>query len=150
MRKSLMLLVFVGTASLYAADPYVGTWKFNAEKSVSTTKAPPPKEVTILIEEQGEGLYVALTGTAANGTKMVNKFSGQIGGTMKLVESQYESITTKSIAPNIRELTYVVGGKEVSWQHAILSGDGKTLCLVTRGVNPQGAYAETIQVYDKQ
>jgi hypothetical protein len=56
MRKSLMLLVFLGTATLYAADPYVGTWKFNAAKSVSTTKAPPPKEVTILIEEQGEGL----------------------------------------------------------------------------------------------
>jgi hypothetical protein len=56
---------------------------------------------------------------------MVNKFSGQIGGTMKLVENPYESITTKSIAPNMRELTYVAGGKEISWQHAILSGDDK-------------------------
>lgn len=150
MRKSLMLLVFLGTATLYAADPYVGTWKFNAAKSVSTTTAPPPKEVTILIEEQGDDLYVALTGTAANGTKIVNKFSGQMGSTMKLIESPYESITTKSIAPNIRDLTYVINGKEVLWQHAILGGDGKTLCLINRGVNQQGAFAETVQVFDKQ
>lgn len=150
MRKSILTLVLLGTATLFAADPYVGTWKFNPDKSLSTTSGPPPKEVMIVIEEQGDGLYVALTGTAANGSKMVNRFSGQMGGTMKMIESPYQTISAKSIAPNIRELTYVVGGKEVLWQQAILSADGKTMCLINRGVNPQGAFSEAIQVFEKQ
>jgi hypothetical protein len=151
MRKSVFTLILLGTATLFAADPYVGTWKFNAAKSVSTSTNPPPKEETIVIQEQGDGLSVALTGTAASGTRIVNKFSGKMGGavnTMKLVESPYEAILVKSIAPNIRDLTYVVGGGEAT-QHAILSGDGKTLCLVTRSVGAQGA-TENIQVFDKQ
>ena len=105
----------------------------------------------IVIEEHGDELLVALTGTAANGNPIVNKFSGPpTGGAAKLVESPYSGISLKTVSPTIRDLTYMVGGKEVLWQHAFLSGDGKTMCLVNRGVNPQGKTNENVSVFTKQ
>lgn len=135
----------------FGADPFVGTWKFDPARSISTSTAPQPKDQTIVIHEHGGELHVALTGTAPDGNPMVNKFSGPVsGGTAKLDQSPYSGITVKTISPIIRDLTYSPGGKEVLWQHAFLSGDGKIMCLVNRGVNQQGIASENINVLVKQ
>jgi hypothetical protein len=82
---------------------------------------------------------------------IVNKFSvPSSGGAAEMGERPFSGITLKSVSANIRDLTYMVGGKEVSSQHAFVSGDGRTMCLVTRGVNQQGAMNETTAVFVKR
>ena len=44
----------------------------------------------------------------------------------------------------------MIGGKEVSTQHSLVSGDGKTLWLVTRNTTPQGTVIEGITAFDKR
>ena len=135
----------------FAADPFVGTWKFDPARSISTSAAPQPKEVTIVIVEHEGELHVALTGTEPNGKPLVNKFSAPpTGGAAKLDQSPYSGITVKFISPTIRDLTYSFGGKEVSSQHAFLTADGNILCLVERGVNQQGVPNENVSVFVKQ
>ena len=50
--------------SACAADPLVGTWILNRAKTTYTT-GNPPKNVMLLIDEQGTNLQV--TGTGTNG-----------------------------------------------------------------------------------
>ena len=63
---SVRLLVSFGLAvSAWGADPLVGTWKVNPEKSKVSTGKPEPKEEVVRIEEQGANLLVSVKGTSA-------------------------------------------------------------------------------------
>lgn len=67
-RKPMYLFAMLAFAStLFAADPFVGTWKLNPAKSKYSAGAPHPKDATIVIEEQGDNyLFVKYT-VPANG-----------------------------------------------------------------------------------
>ena len=53
MRKIMLALTLFALATpLFAKDPFAGTWKLNSEKSEYKAGAP-PKEVTLVIEDQG-------------------------------------------------------------------------------------------------
>lgn len=152
MRCTICIIAFVGFVSTaFAASPFAGTWKFNVEKSMSTGKGAPPKEETLVVEEEGDQLRVSLTGTAANGSSIVNKFTvSASGGAASLQQSASDAISVKFISPNIAELSYMSGGKEVSSQHSLVSGDGRTLFLVTRSVSAQGGVIEAVSAFEKQ
>ena len=152
MRSATRMIAILGfLSSAFAASPFAGTWKFNATSSMSTAPIPPPKEEMLVIEEAGDQLRVALTGTAANGSPIVNKFSvAAVGGSATIQESPFDAISVRLIAPNIADLSYMRGGKELSTQHSLVSGDGKTLWLITRGATPQGGVVETVTAFDKR
>ena len=56
------VVAFSGT--LFAQDPFVGTWKLDPAKTKYTT-GKPAKEVTLTIEEQGGGGMPLLRSSAA-------------------------------------------------------------------------------------
>lgn len=144
-----VLLLLTLAATAFAANPFAGTWKFNAANSMSTGTGAPPKEEMLVIEEKGDQLKVALTGTAANGSPIANKFTvAATGGVASIQESPFNGISAKFVAPNIAEVSYMIGGKEVSMQHALVSGDGKTLWLITRGANSKGVAVESVSAFD--
>jgi hypothetical protein len=53
-------------AAAQAADPQVGTWKLDVAKS-KYSPGPPPKEITLTIESQPDGLKFTIVGTDAEG-----------------------------------------------------------------------------------
>jgi surface antigen len=68
MQKILCALVLLTLATpLMASDPFAGTWTLNSAKTKYTTGTP-PKNVTIVIEEQGANLQVTATGTSSDGS----------------------------------------------------------------------------------
>ena len=152
MKSATRLIALLGLVSTaFAASPFAGTWKLNLASSMSTGNGAPPKDQMLVIEEVGDQIKVALTGTAGNGSPIVNKFTvPAAGGAATLQESPFNAISAKFVAPNIADLSYMVGGKEVSTQHSLVSGDGKTLWLVTRTTTPQGSVIEGIAAFDRR
>jgi len=147
--RTIAVLGFVSTA--FAASPFAGTWKFNPANSMSTGNGAPPKDEMLVIEEVGDQIKVALTGTAGSGTPIVNKFTvAAAGGASTIQESPFNAISVKFVAPNIADLSYMIGGKEVSTQHSLVSGDGKTLWLITRQATQQGGVVESVSAFDKR
>jgi hypothetical protein len=144
----LLVLAFAGT--LLAADPFVGTWKLNSEKSKYKTGAP-PKEQTVTFSEQGTELHVMVKGISSDGQPISTHFIVPIsGGSGKIVESTYEAVSAKSATPNERETSFSKAGAVVYTAHAKRSADGKTMTVVVKGTNTSGQTVEGTNYYEKQ
>jgi hypothetical protein len=152
MRYTKFMLVVLGfAATLCAADPSVGTWNMNPNKTVFKNGTSPFRQ-TVPITETGANLNVRVAGTAVNGRKIAVSYTiPAAGGTGKIVESsEYDGVSAKRISPNEQEISYMKGGKAIYTAHTTVSTDGNTLSVATQGVNPLGDTVEGTVVYNKQ
>jgi len=135
--------------AVFAADPFVGTWKLNPSKSKFKTGAA-PKEQTLTITESGGDLDITVKGTAADGRSITTHFTIPAnGGNGKIIESPYEAVSGKRISNSERETMYSKGGHVVYTTHAKIS-NGKTLTVHSKGTNPAGQMVDGDVTYDKQ
>jgi hypothetical protein len=147
-RLVFVLLAFAVT--LIAADPFVGTWKLNSAKTKYQTGMP-PTEQTVTFTEEGGDLHVLVKGTSNSGQAISMHFAAPgRGGTGKIIESPYGTVSVKSIKANERETTFSKGGKVVYTAIARISPAGRTMEVTVKGTNPVGQAVEGTNVYDKQ
>ncbi len=149
MRKAMLLLAAFGLVELlWAADPFVGTWKLNTAKS----KNPALKSQTFIIEPFDGGLRwtsenVGIDGKPAKGG-WAGKYDGKdyplTGGT------DYDAIAATKLNANTFDSVLKKGGKEVGAGHGVVSENGKTLTLTAKYKNAQGKAVSEIEVYEKQ
>jgi hypothetical protein len=151
MRKVKSLLLLLGfAATLFAADPFVGTWKMNPAKSKFKAGGA-PKEQTVTITESGGDLTVNVMGTAAEGSAIAYSFTvPSAGGTGKINSASYDGVSNRRIGPKERETIYMKGGKEVFTTHSKISADGKSLTVTSKGLNVIGKNVEGSITYDKK
>ena len=152
MRYTKLTLVLLGFAStLCAADPSVGTWNMNINKTVFKNGTSPFRQ-SVFITETGSNLNVKVAGTAVNGRKIAVSYTiPAAGGTGKMVQSsEYDGVSAKRIGPNELDISYMKGGKAIYTAHTTVSTDGNTLSVATQGVNPLGDTVEGTVVYNKQ
>jgi hypothetical protein len=151
MRKLLCLLTLLVFATpLFAADPFAGTWTLNPAKTKYTTGTP-PKNITLVIEEQGPNLQVTATGTSSDGSPISVKFTiPASGGTGSVQEGDVNGVTSKRVSANVRDNSYTKDGKELRSRHIVVSKDGKTMTSKVKGTNPGGTSVDGTDVYDKQ
>ncbi len=146
--STVAMLAFAGT--LLAQSPFAGTWKLDAAKTRYTT-GEPPKDLTLVIEEQGDNLQVTGTGTNADGSPLSVKYAVPVkGGAGQMQEGPYDAISSKAISANVRENTYSKNGKQVSLRRTVVSKDGKMLRSTVKGINAQGKTIAGTDVYEKQ
>lgn len=149
--KSSLLLLLGLAATMFAADPFVGTWKMNPAKTkykVGTT----PKEQTVTITEAGGDLTVKVMGISSDGTKIAYGYTiPASGGTGKLLDgSPYDGVASKRFGPNEREVQYMKGGKQVYTTHSKVAADGSSLAVTAKGTGPLGKEVDGSVAYDKQ
>jgi hypothetical protein len=152
MRYTKLTLVLLGfAATLCAADPSVGTWNMNINKTVFKNGTSPFRQ-SVFITETGSNLNVKVAGTAVNGRKIAVSYTiPAAGGTGKMVQSsEYDGVSAKRIGPNELDISYMKGGKAIYTAHTTVSTDGNTLSVATQGVNPLGDTVEGTIVYNKQ
>jgi len=151
MYKAISRLAFFAVAtSLFAASPFTGKWKLDTTKT-KYASGQPPKDVMLVIEEEGDNLRVAATGTNADGSPLSLKYTVPLrGGDGNIESAAYDRISSKLISPNVRENTYGKGGKEVTTRRVVVSKDGKTIRSSVKGINSAGQTVEGTDVYDKQ
>jgi hypothetical protein len=135
---------------LFAADPFLGTWKLDPAKS-NYTAGSAPKDVTIVIEEQGDTYQVSATGTYADGSPISVKYTiPKGGGTGTVQEGPFDAVTSKRVSARARENTYTKNGKETMSRRVVVSRDGKTLRNTVKGTGPQGTRVAGVDVFNKQ
>src|SRR5437879_914713 len=103
-RRIAALLVLV-PAALWAADPFVGTWKLNVAKSHYKTGTP-PKEQTLAISESGEDQDMTVSLTTADGNAITYHFTAPMkGGDGKVVQpgGGFDAVHLNRINANTRE-----------------------------------------------
>src|SRR6266702_4606957 len=151
MRKILCTLVLLAFATpLLASDPFVGTWTLNSAKT-KYTMGTPPKNVTIVVEDQGTNLQVTVTGTNSDGSPISVKYMVPVKGGMGTVqEGDFDSISAKQISSHVRENSYMKGGKEIRSRRMVVSEDGKTMKSTLKGTTVAGKPAAGTDFYDKQ
>ena len=156
MHKLLYLLsMSVLAGSLFAADPLAGTWKLNIAKSKysAPNKA---KELTMVIQEQGDNNVLIMKGVAADGSPISSKLTVlKTGGDDKYSEGGPPAGTSTVVSKRkadsrILDSTTMRDGKVIGTLHAVVGEDGKTMQVTVKGTDTQGKPYENVAVYDRQ
>ena len=136
---------------LAQADPHVGTWVLNLEKS-KYAPGTAPKSQRTLYSAAGKGFKVASALVNAAGTTMNTEFTAEAEGKDYPVKGNpdYDMTALKRIDSHTVEFTRKKGGKVVQTMRSTVSKDGKTRTVTVTGVNAQGQKLNSSAVFIKQ
>ena len=134
-------------------EPYVGTWELNLATS-TFSPGPPPKSQTLTFRAAGPHWTALLQGIDASGrpinpdmSNLAISFDGKDHPTPNV---DYETSAWKRINANKYEVIRKKAGKGVLTSINVVSMDGKTMTITTKGVNADGQPVNNVGVYDKR
>jgi hypothetical protein len=138
-------------AGFAQADPVLGTWKLNLAKS---TYAPGQAPRSLTVTYQGAGANLTATAdtidAAGNAAKavFVRIYDGQPHPTTG--SPDYDASAYTRVDANIYIISRTKAGRFVEVDTQVLSQDGRTNTITTRGITAAGQPTNIVQVYDKQ
>jgi hypothetical protein len=149
------LSLFLLAGSLFAANPFVGTWKLNVAESKFGGPNPAPKELIAVAEVAGDQVTVTEKGTAADGSPISVKFTHpETGGPVHFLEGAPPGVSSvyakRKADSGVFDSTDTKDGKVIETTHAVVSADGKSFRETIKGTDPQGKKFESVAVWDKQ
>jgi len=133
-------------------DPQVGVWKLNLAKS-KYTPGPGPKSATTKIEAVGAGTKVTVDQVMADGTTRHYEFTTDYDGKdSKVVGNNPDAdmVARTRVNANTVQTVSKKAGKVTTTQLSVVSSDGKTRTVTTKGVGSNGQVVSNTAVYDKQ
>src|SRR5712691_10492604 len=143
-------LSFVATAVCFAANPQLGTWKFNEAKS--KMPAGMGKNTTVVYAEQGDKIKVTVDGIDKDGKPTHSVWVGKFDGKAYPLKGNlpYNSIAYRVVNDRTNDITAMKDGK-VSWNGRItVSADGKSRTVTINGTDADGKKFKAKAVYDKE
>jgi hypothetical protein len=146
-----LALCFVTAAVCFAsAGVQMGTWKLNEVKSKFAPGA--AKNHTVVYEAAGDNVKVTVDGTDGNGQPAHNEWTGKFDGKDYPVtgDPASDARSYKEVNDRTLELTVKKSGKVTFTGRIVVSADGKTRTVTTRGTDAQGKKVKITAVYDKQ
>jgi hypothetical protein len=113
----------------------------------------PPKSVTLQVSAAGAGATTIVDSVAADGTKQHWTFTGNYDGKDVPITGSNpngDTAARRRINATTTEVTYKQREKVTVVNTSVLSADGKTLTITSKGTDPQGREVNNIQVYEKR
>jgi hypothetical protein len=148
---STFLGIFLVAGALFAAEPYMGTWKLNESKSKFTAGTAKNTTVTYSSTMMGK-VKVTTDGTDGAGkpsrTSWTGKFDGKdyaLSGDPMTDTRAYAKVNDRTL-----QLTGKKGGKVVNTARVVVSADGKSRTVTINGTNAKGKKFKNTAVYDKE
>jgi len=143
----------IGVADLSAqmSDPRIGTWTLNVAKS-QYSPGPAPQSVTVKVEAAGQGERTTTDFANADGTRTTTQYTANFDGkNAPLTGSQFgaDMVSLKRIDARTTERTDRKGDKVVQVLTRVVSQDGKTMTVTTKGTNAQGQMVNNVAVFEK-
>lgn len=146
------LSAFLVGAAFAQSDPQVGVWKLNLAKS-KYSPGPAPKSATTRIEAAGAGTKVIVDQAPADGTMRHWEFTANYDGKDSPVTGNNPDADmvarTRTDANTVQTISKK-SGKVTTTLTSVVSSDGKTRTVTTKGVNASGQQVNNVAVYDKQ
>ena len=152
-KTCIALALVISSASLFGAESMrVGTWKVNLDKSTYSPGPKPTIASTLRIEAAGDGEKVTVNGIGADGKPTTYSYTATTDGKpYPTPGSPYGDMASlKIIDARTSDITYTTNGKVTRKARRTVSADGKTLTIVSTGVNPKGEQYKNTVVYEKQ
>ena len=146
----LVSVVLLGT-TVYAADPWVGTWKINLAKSKYDPANLAPKSTTIKLNAVAGGENVVVDQVDYQGKSIHYEFTAMFDGKDYPVKGDpnRDTIAVKKVDDYTFDATNKKGGKVTTTQRTVYARDGKSRTQTTTGTNPQGQKVNNVVVSDK-
>jgi hypothetical protein len=136
-----------------AADNSLGTWKRNMEKSKFTNPGPNAvKSLTVVNEASEGGRKQTVTGERADGTAINGSSTIKYDGKpYPVTGASWDTVSVKQVDANtFTGKAKKTGGKYKSTTRTVISDDGKTMTVTSKGTNTEGNPTSATIVYDKQ
>jgi hypothetical protein len=149
--SSALVLVGVvsGAALAQSGDPLIGTWKLNAAKSKGTLF----KSGTTVLEAAGDGIKATVDLVAVDGAVRHWGFTAKYDGKDNPVTGNNpygDVVAITRVDSHTARIVVKNGGKMTITQTMVVSADGKTRTVTTRGADAQGKPVDSLSVYEKQ
>lgn len=143
-------LCFIGAGVCFAQNPFMGTWKLNEAKSTLSPGA--PTNNTVVYETQGVDFKVKTDGTDGAGKSTHSEWIGKFDGKAYPVTDDPSSDSRSYTRKGIHELDFKAkkGTKVTITGRIVVSDDGKSRTVTTRGTDAHGKKFKSIAVYDQQ
>jgi hypothetical protein len=145
----------IGVVDLSAQmnDPRIGTWKLNVAQS-KYSPGPAPQSLMVKVETAaGQGEKTITDFVNADGTRTTTQYTANFDGKdSPLTGSQFgaDMVSLKRIDARTTERTDKKGDKVVQVLTRVVSQDGKTMTVTTKGTNAQGQAVSNVGVFEKQ
>lgn len=132
------------------ADPHVGTWVLNVEKS-KYAPGTAFKSQTTVFSSDGKSIKVVTNAVGASGPTKT-EYTATFDGKDHPVKGNPDWDTTaiKRVDSHTIEFTRKKGGKVVQTARSTVAKDGKSRTVTVTGVNAQGQKVNTNALYIKQ
>jgi hypothetical protein len=140
-----------GEVSAATADPVVGTWTLNLDKS-KFNPGPAPKSQTRVYAQTADGISMKVTGTSADGSAISAESNYKYDGKDYPITGapNYDTLALKRVNGSTVKSTQKLKGKIVGTTTRTVSGHGKVLTLTSKGTNVKGVPFNDVSVFDKQ
>jgi hypothetical protein len=140
-----------GVAAADGADPVIGTWTLNVDKS-KFHDGTAPKSMTRTYTAGAAGTDMKVTGVAADGSAISQTVTLTYDGKDCAVTggSLYDTLSlTKTNGSTVKSVLKK-DGKVVGHTTRTISGKGKVLTLTTALTTPKGGTTHDVAVFDRQ
>ena len=141
---------FWEAALCFAADPQTGTWKLNEAKSKFTPGI--TKNTMVVYEASGDQVKVTTNGVDAKGQPTHSQWTGRFDGKNYPVtgDPNSDARSYKNINDRTLELAIWNHGRVTGTGRIVVSADGKSRTVTTRGTTAKGKSFNNTAVFDKQ
>ena len=139
------------TAWAADADPIVGTWKLDVQKS-TFGGIPAVTSQVRSYSPSGQDLTLKMKTVSAAGKETTTQTTYKLDGKdhPSMGNPDFDSLAGTQIDPNTAEFTLKKGGKDVGKIRRAVSKDGKTLMINYLYTNADGVKTSALTVFDKQ
>lgn len=134
--------------------PRTGTWELDLRKS-TFNPGPGPRQQTRVDKQTDQGIDAVLTGTTGTGAQIEYRYSPRFDGkdvpiVGTGVPSGADAITVRVIDARTLESTLKRAGKVVLTRVEVVSLDGRTLTITSKGLDVSGVAASNVTVYARR
>jgi len=154
--RNIAAKLFIGIAitaiGVFGADSTLGTWKYNAAKSKSTSANPIKSQTDVRETTADGGLKLTRTGEMMDGTAVNYSFTYKFDGQdYPVTGAPFDSISVKRIDADTTNWDIRKTGEKFHFTgQTVISKDGKTMTQTSEGTDAEGKPVAQTNVFDKQ
>ena len=152
-RSCTTLLVFlaISCSQFQRADPLVGTWTLNLQRS-KFSPGPAPKNITVTYEQTTNGLHVVSIVELPDGSNNRSEYTAGYDGKEYPITGvpQVETVSMRQIDARTTERVDKKAGQRVQSYMRQVYADGKTMVVTQKGTDDTGSPIENVMTFDKK